>query len=350
MALLHLQGLRKSFGSVEVLHGIDAEVSAREFAVLVGPSGSGKTTLLRLVAGLEQPTHGWVRLDGRMLNGLAPKDRDMAMVFQQYALYPHMTVRENLGFSLRMRNEPRARIATRVDQVAELLGLRALLERRPNELSGGQQQRVAIGRAIVRQPRVFLFDEPLSSLEGSLRAQMRAELKALHRRIGTTSLYVTHDQTEAMALADRLIVLRDGRVEQAGTPLEIYEHPANLFVAGFIGVPAMNFVRGRVAGGQLHAAGGIRLPLQDRRAAEGAELVYGFRPEACTLGAGAPARLITMEHLGGVVQLFVRMGEAQVCIVTSQRAAWQIGEQVRVSPDPARVHLFDPASGAALPQ
>ena len=348
MALLGLHGLRKSFGALEIIHGVDIEVSAGEFAVLVGPSGSGKTTLLRVVAGLDAPSRGEVRLDGRTLNGLPPKDRDIAMVFQHYALYPHMTVRDNLGFALRMRNEPRERIAARVAEAAGLLGLEALLERRPHELSGGQQQRVAIGRAIVRKPRVFLFDEPLSSLEGSLRAQMRAELKALHRRLGTTSVFVTHDQTEAMALADRLIVLREGRVEQAGTPLEVYERPANLFVAGFIGLPAMNLLGGRIEGGQFVASGGTRLPLPPHAPARGGEIVYGFRPEACAVGAGVPARLTGVEDLGAMLQLFLRIDDTPLCIVTTQRERWLPGQTLRFSPDPARVRLFDPSNGATV--
>jgi multiple sugar transport system ATP-binding protein len=348
MALVGLRGLRKAFGDREVLHGIDAEIAAGEFAVILGPSGSGKTTLLRVVAGLETPSAGRIELDGRVVNALAPKERDMAMVFQQYALYPHMTVRENLGFSLKMRDESAARIAERVAEAAEILGLAALLERYPSELSGGQQQRVAIGRAIVRKPRLFLFDEPLSNLDGSLRAQMRTELKSLQRRLGTTSLYVTHDQTEAMAMADRVIVLREGRVEQAGSPLEVYDRPANLFVAGFIGLPAMNLVAGRVRGNGVEAADGTRLPL-GRPLAEGRQVVYGFRPEACAIGSeGVSARISLVEQMGASVHVYCQVAGVSVCAVSGERRDWRPGQAIRLRPDPARVQLFDAASGAAL--
>jgi multiple sugar transport system ATP-binding protein len=333
MASVSLRGVRKSFGAAEVLHGIDLDVGEGEFVVLVGPSGSGKTTLLRVVAGLERLTAGEVRVDGHPVDHLPPKDRDMAMVFQHYALYPHMTVRENLGFSLRMRGEPRSRVDPRVAEAAAILGLEPLLERRPGELSGGQQQRVAIGRAIVRRPRVFLFDEPLSNLDGALRAQMRTELKGLHRRLASTCVYVTHDQNEAMAMADRIAVLRAGRIEQLGTPLELYEQPANVFVAGFIGTPPMNLVPGRIFGVE-------------------AEVVYGFRPEACTLsanGGGARARIVAVEHLGAAVQVHAELAGTMVCAVTSERRTpWQPGAEVYLKPDAGSVRLFDPASGRAL--
>ncbi|HVL36275.1 MAG TPA: ABC transporter ATP-binding protein [Burkholderiales bacterium] len=349
MASLRLRDVRKSFGGVEVLHGVDVEVADGELVVLVGPSGSGKTTLLRIAAGLEAPDAGEILLDGHRVNGVPPAARDVAMVFQQYALYPHMTVRENLAFALRMRGAPAALIAERVAEVAHVLGLAELLGRRPAELSGGQQQRVAIGRAIVRKPRVFLFDEPLSSLDGTLRTQMRTELKALHRSLGATSLYVTHDQTEAMAMAQRIVVLRAGRVEQAGTPLELYDRPANLFVAGFIGVPAMNLLPGRVHNGHVEAAGGARLPLA-RRLEEDREVVYGFRPEACALGAegGASMVLTAVEPMGPAVQLYGRLGGTLVCAVTSERRDWRPGEPLRLAPDPQRALVFDPASGRAL--
>ena len=333
MASVSLRGVRKSFGALEVLHGVDLDIAEGEFVVLVGPSGSGKTTLLRIIAGLERLSAGEVRVDGRGVGDLPAKDRDIAMVFQHYALYPHMTVRENLGFSLRMRNQPKARVSARVAEVAAILGLSALLERRPAELSGGQQQRVAIGRAIVRKPRVFLFDEPLSNLDGALRAQMRTELKGLHRRLASTSLYVTHDQIEAMAMADRIAVLRSGRIEQVGTPLELYERPANLFVAGFIGVPPMNLVPGRVL-----------------NRAEERDVVYGFRPEACALGGedGVPATVTAVEHLGAAIHVYAELSGRTVCVLTSERRGWSPGTPVRIRPDPARVLLFDPSSGRAL--
>jgi len=349
MALIRLKALGKSYGAVQALRGVDAEIQPGEFAVIVGPSGSGKTTLLRLVAGLELPSSGDIELDGRRATGLPPKDRDMAMVFQHYALYPHMTVRENLGFSLRMRDEDAGRIAARVAEAARLLGLEGELDRHPSELSGGQQQRVAIGRAIVRKPRVFLFDEPLSNLDGGLRAQMRTELKALHRRLGTTSLYVTHDQTEAMAMADRMFVLRDGRIEQSGTPLELYDRPANLFVARFIGLPAINLIPATARNGAAATAQGTALPLP-RPLDPGRELLYAFRPEHCALSdtSGIAATVSVVEHMGATVQVYAALGETTVCAISAERRDWRPGQQVLLRPDPRRVHLFDPRSGQPL--
>ena len=246
MASIEIRAVDKAFGNTQVLHGVDLEVADGEFLVLVGPSGCGKSTLLRLIAGLDEVSGGEVVIGGRVVNDLAAKDRDIAMVFQNYALYPHMTVRDNMAFSLRMRNETKATIAKKVADAAETLNLTPYLDRYPRQLSGGQRQRVAMGRAIVRDPEVFLFDEPLSNLDAKLRVQMRVEIKSLHQRLHATSIYVTHDQIEAMTMADRIVVLQDGRVEQIGTPLELYDRPSNLFVAGFIGSPAMNLVRGRM--------------------------------------------------------------------------------------------------------
>jgi multiple sugar transport system ATP-binding protein len=348
MASVSLRGLRKAYGDVEAIHGIDVDIGDGEFVVLVGPSGSGKTTLLRMIAGLEKASAGEIRVDGRVVNDVPPKARDMAMVFQQYALYPHVTVRENLGFSLRMRGEDRTTTAERVAQVAQTLGLERLLDRRPAQLSGGQQQRVAIGRAIVRQPSVFLFDEPLSNLDGNLRAQMRTELKGLHRRLGTTTLYVTHDQVEAMAMAQRIVVLRAGRVEQVGTPLALYDRPANVFVAAFIGVPPMNLLPGQVRDGHVEACG-ARLPLA-QRLEENRAVIYGFRPEACRIDAreGAPARLTAVETLGANVQLYADLGGATVCAVTAERREWRAGQPLGLRPDPTRVIVFDAETGAAI--
>jgi multiple sugar transport system ATP-binding protein len=331
MGSLVLRGVRKSFGAVEALHAVDIDIREGEFVVLVGPSGSGKTTLLRLIAGLDRPSAGEVLIDGRVVNDVPPRDRDIAMVFQQYSLYPHMTVRENLGFSLRMRNEPRPLIDARVGDAAAVLGLSACLERYPAQLSGGQQQRVAIGRAIVRKPRVFLFDEPLSNLDGALRAQMRTELRTLQRRLGTTALYVTHDQIEAMAMADRIVVLREGRVEQTGTPLELYDRPANVFVAGFIGVPAMNLVPAGLFG--------------DSR-----PLIYGFRPEACTLSQheGLQARITTVEHMGATSHVYMQAEDIVLCATCDERPAWTPGASVRLRPDPSRLLFFDARSGRAV--
>jgi multiple sugar transport system ATP-binding protein len=301
-----------------------------------------------MIAGLEKASAGEIRVDGRVVNDVPPKARDMAMVFQQYALYPHMTVRENLGFSLRMRGEDSTTTAERVARVAQTLGLERLLDRRPAQLSGGQQQRVAIGRAIVRQPSVFLFDEPLSNLDGNLRAQMRTELKGLHRRLGTTTVYVTHDQVEAMAMAQRIVVLRAGRVEQVGTPLALYDRPANVFVAGFIGVPPMNLLPGQVRDGHVEACG-ARLPLA-RRLEENRAVIYGFRPEACRIDApdGAPARLTAVETLGANVQLYADLGGTTVCAVTAERREWRAGLPLGLRPDPTRVLVFDAETGAAI--
>ena len=246
MATIEIRGVDKAFGATHVLYDVDLEVADGEFLVLVGPSGCGKSTLLRLIAGLEEVSDGEIIIGGRVVNDLPPKDRDIAMVFQNYALYPHMTVRENMAFSLKLRKEPKGTVATKVSAAADTLNLAGFLDRYPRQLSGGQRQRVAMGRAIVRDPQVFLFDEPLSNLDAKLRVQMRVEIKSLHQRLHATSVYVTHDQIEAMTMADRIVVLQDGRVEQIGSPLELYDHPANLFVAGFIGSPAMNFVRGRL--------------------------------------------------------------------------------------------------------
>src|SRR5271154_6442526 len=260
MATVTLDGVRKSYGTREVVHGVNCDVAEGELVVVVGPSGCGKSTLLRMVAGLETVTSGSVAIDGRVVNGVEPKDRDIAMVFQNYALYPHMSCFDNMAYGLRMRGMARDAIKTRVDRAAAILQLDGLLDRKPRQLSGGQRQRVAMGRAIVREPKVFLFDEPLSNLDAKLRVQMRVEIKRLQQELGTTSLYVTHDQVEAMTLADRLIVMNAGNADQIGPPLTLYEEPATAFVAGFIGSPAMNLIEGRVEDGAV-AIGGTKLPL-----------------------------------------------------------------------------------------
>ncbi len=264
MASVAIRDVRKAFGPLEVVHGVDVKIADGEFVVLVGPSGCGKSTLLRMIAGLENITSGEIRIGDRVVNNVPPKERDIAMVFQNYALYPHMTVAANMGFSMRLRGAPREEIDTRVHRAADILGLRPLLDRFPRQLSGGQRQRVAMGRAIVRDPQVFLFDEPLSNLDAKLRVQMRTEIKELHQRLRTTTVYVTHDQIEAMTMADKIVVMHDGRVEQIGAPLELYDRPDNVFVAGFIGSPAMNFLRGKVhANGSL----GFRRPQAGARSA-----------------------------------------------------------------------------------
>src|SRR5687767_6399632 len=277
MASVAFHEIKKDFGKTKVLHGISLNISDGEFMVLVGPSGCGKSTLLRMLAGLEDITAGTIAIDGRVVNDLDSKDRDIAMVFQSYALYPHMTVRDNMGFSLKLRKENSTRIGEGVARAAKILNLEPFLERYPRELSGGQRQRVAMGRAIVRDPKVFLFDEPLSNLDAKLRVAMRSEIKALHQRLRTTTVYVTHDQVEAMTMADRIAVMNDGRIEQLGEPLELYDRPANLFVAQFIGSPAMNIIEGTYNTGTVESLG-MRWPASGARARQGQRVKYGIRP------------------------------------------------------------------------
>src|SRR6202521_2814582 len=291
MAAVEIRGVKKFFGATQVVHGVDIKIADGEFVVLVGPSGCGKSTLLRMIAGLEQISAGEIFIGGRLVNRVAPKERDVAMVFQNYALYPHMTVQDNMAFSLRLAKADASVLKERVDRAAQILGLGSLLDRYPRQLSGGQRQRVAMGRAIVRDPQVFLFDEPLSNLDAKLRVQMRTEIKELHQRLKTTSVYVTHDQVEAMTMADKIVVMRDGVVEQRGQPLELYDHPANLFVAGFIGSPAMNFLPGtlRRANGavRIELGQGVSVPApRDAAGADGQKIVFGTRPEHLVLASG----------------------------------------------------------------
>src|SRR6267143_1699591 len=287
MASVELKQVRKSFGSTQVVHGVDISIADGEFVVLVGPSGCGKSTLLRMIAGLEEISEGEIMIGDRVVNNVPPKQRDIAMVFQNYALYPHMKVFDNMAFSMKLAGRSTEEMRQRVDKAAQILGLTDYLDRYPRQLSGGQRQRVAMGRAIVRDPQVFLFDEPLSNLDAKLRVQMRTEIKELHQRLKTTSIYVTHDQVEAMTLADRLIVMNAGIAEQIGAPIELYERPATVFVGGFIGSPAMNFLPGRIAeGGRVILDGGAALPLPLASApdnSEGRPAVYGIRPEHCTI-------------------------------------------------------------------
>src|ERR1700692_4373756 len=303
MASVAIRDVRKAFGAVQVIHGVDIAIADAEFVVLVGPSGCGKSTLLRMIAGLENITGGEIRIGERVVNNVPPKERDIAMVFQNYALYPHMTVADNMSFSMRLRGAPKAETDARVNRPPDILGLAALLARFPRQLSGGQRQRVAMGRAIVRDPQVFLFDEPLSNLDAKLRVQMRTEIKELHQRLKTTTVYVTHDQIEAMTMADKIVVMRDGGVEQAGLPLELYDKPDNQFVAGFIGSPAMNFLKGKVkANGSAGFEGpkGVKLPLASAPAnSEGRPAVYGIRPGHFTIADdGAEAEIIVVEPTG----------------------------------------------------
>jgi multiple sugar transport system ATP-binding protein len=329
MAPVTLRKAQKSYGSTAVIHGVDIDIRDGEFVVLVGPSGCGKSTLLRMIAGLETITGGEIEIGGRVVNELEPKDRDIAMVFQNYALYPHMTVEKNMGFSLEHRGGSRAEIAERVTWAAEILGLTALLKRRPGQLSGGQRQRVAMGRAIVRNPQVFLFDEPLSNLDAKLRVVMRGEIKRLHQRLGTTIVYVTHDQVEAMTMADRIVVLNAGRVEQAGTPLELFDRPANVFVAGFIGSPAMNFIPGELLGES--------------------STTLGVRPEHFDIAdSGLPVTVTLVEPLGSDMQITGRLGDTEIVAVFHKRVTARPGDTLRLQPIAAAVHRFDRASGMRL--
>ncbi|MFB9262725.1 ABC transporter ATP-binding protein [Bradyrhizobium erythrophlei] len=350
MAPVTINGLRKRFGTLDVLKGIDIDIANGEFVVLVGPSGCGKSTLLRMLAGLEGISAGEIRIGSRVVNDLAPKDRDIAMVFQNYALYPHMKVADNMGFSLKLRKMPRPNIGVRVDRAAEVLGLQQLLDRYPRQLSGGQRQRVAMGRAIVRAPQVFLFDEPLSNLDAKLRVAMRAEIKALHQKLKTTTVYVTHDQIEAMTMADKIVVMRDGVVEQIGSPLELYDRPANLFVAGFIGSPAMNQIRGKVNGGAFEAADGVRLPLSQIPAnSSGRAAVYGARPEHFTLSDnGLPAEVSVVEPTGSETHVMATLGSTPVVCVFRERIRAKPGDTIRIAPVPEFAHLFDADTGRSI--
>ncbi|RCS22769.1 sn-glycerol-3-phosphate ABC transporter ATP-binding protein UgpC [Phyllobacterium salinisoli] len=349
MAEVTLSKVRKSYGAVDIIHGVDLDISDGEFVVLVGPSGCGKSTLLRMIAGLEIITGGDIRIGGRVVNDLDPKDRDIAMVFQNYALYPHMTVGTNMGFSLEHRGASKAQIAERVNWAADILGLSHLLERYPRQLSGGQRQRVAMGRAIVRDPQVFLFDEPLSNLDAKLRVVMRGEIKTLHQKLKTTTIYVTHDQVEAMTMADKIVVLNGGRVEQIGAPLDLYDQPANRFVAGFIGSPAMNFLDGTITS-EGFIAPGIVLPLPEAaHGFHGRKAVYGIRPEHFTLhDSGVPAEIVLVEPMGSETQVTMKLGETQVIGVFRERVALLSGATIRVRPDLASLHLFSNNGGQRL--
>ena len=349
MSTVGFRAVKKSYGKVAVLHGIDFDIADGEFVVLVGPSGCGKSTLLRMLAGLEEITAGEILIDGRVVNELESKDRDIAMVFQSYALYPHMTVRENMGFSLRLRKAEASVIDKRVADAARILNLDQLLHRYPRELSGGQRQRVAMGRAIVRDPKVFLFDEPLSNLDAKLRVAMRAEIKALHQRLKTTTVYVTHDQIEAMTMADRIVVMHDGIVEQIGTPLELFDRPANLFVAQFIGSPAMNVFAGTVHGGAVEALG-QRWPLPaGLQPVEGGAVHYGVRPGDLVLAAqGIEAKVVVVEPTGAETELLLDIAGTQLVAVMHGRTSAQPDDRVHLRVDPAAVHVFDGASGQRL--
>ena len=330
MAEVKLKDVRKSFGTTEVVHGVNVDIADGEFCVLVGPSGCGKSTLLRMVAGLEEISGGEIRIGERVVNNVPPKERDIAMVFQNYALYPHMTVYDNMAFSLKLAGRPAREVRQRAEEAAQILGLMDYLHRYPRQLSGGQRQRVAMGRAIVRKPQVFLFDEPLSNLDAKLRVAMRTEIKALHQRLRTTSVYVTHDQIEAMTMADKIVVMNAGKVEQVGTPLELYDNPANLFVAGFIGSPAMNF-------------------LPEKR--DGRDVLVGIRPEHFSIAPDGAAdalraEVVVVEPTGADTQIFCKLNGVDVVAVVRERHAFAPGAPVRLKPQLS--YLFDAASGARI--
>jgi multiple sugar transport system ATP-binding protein len=350
LAGVSIQKVEKAFGTVRVIHGIDIEIEDGAFVVLVGPSGCGKSTLLRLIAGLEDVTKGAILIGDTEVNDMAPKDRDIAMVFQNYGLYPHMTVAQNMGFALKLARVDKAEIARRVRNAADILNLDALLDRYPRQLSGGQRQRVAMGRAIVRNPQVFLFDEPLSNLDAKLRVQMRAEIKQLHQRLKVTTVYVTHDQIEAMTMADIIVVMHDGVVKQAGSPLELYDRPNNLFVAGFIGSPAMNFLDADARDGKLTFHNGQSLDLPEgANVAPGQRVRVGLRPEDLVIAeTGLSATISVVEPTGAEIHVGARMGDVPMTIVLRERHALRPDDTLTVAPLPGRLHLFDPTTEARL--
>ncbi len=360
MATLNLNSVEKSYGSLQVIHGVSIDIADGEFVTLVGPSGCGKSTLLRMIAGLETISGGEIHIGERMVNNLPPRDRDIAMVFQSYALYPHKNVAQNMGYALKLAGRPKAEIDKRVREAAEILDLTKLLDRKPAHLSGGQRQRVAMGRAIVRDPKVFLFDEPLSNLDAKLRVVMRTEIKELHHRLKTTIVYVTHDQIEAMTMADRIVVMHDGMVEQAGRPLDLYDRPTNIFVAGFLGSPAMNLVHGHVdsEGGLpvLKTLDGCRLPLPTTipAAAVNRDIILGFRPEHLSLSTEGtefsfPTRLVVTEPTGAETLLATRCGTTDITALVRDRIDAVPGTDITLALQPKRLHFFDSVSGQALP-
>ncbi|MGA8009691.1 MAG: sn-glycerol-3-phosphate ABC transporter ATP-binding protein UgpC [Thiomonas sp.] len=352
MATLELRNVTKFFGDTTVLHPSSLDVPDGEFVVLVGPSGCGKTTLLRMIAGLESPSDGDILIGGKRVNELAPSARDIAMVFQNYALYPHMKVRDNLTYGLRLRGTQKAEVDRRVQWAAELLGLMELLDRKPSALSGGQRQRVAMGRAIVREPQLFLFDEPLSNLDARLRNHMRVEIKQLHQRLNTTTVFVTHDQVEAMTLAQRVVVMNQGRIEQVGAPGEVYARPLSVFVAGFLGAPGMNLFDAELGedGRTLHIGQATPLRVESAPGNASRELVVGIRPEALLPDPQGAWQMdiVLREALGAETMLHGNIGE-QACVVRLPGdAPWQEGQRIALRVPPGALHVFDRASGARL--
>ncbi|MBT1156972.1 sn-glycerol-3-phosphate ABC transporter ATP-binding protein UgpC [Aminobacter anthyllidis] len=350
MSEIELRNVGKNYGSVPVLDDISLDMGSGEFVVLVGPSGCGKSTLLRMIAGLEDISSGEITIGGKIVNDMPAKERDLAMVFQNYALYPHMKVADNMSFALKLAGVSKAEIHKRVAEAAEILGLEKLLDRLPRELSGGQRQRVAMGRAIVRDPRAFLFDEPLSNLDAKLRVKMRGEIKKLHQRLGKTTIYVTHDQTEAMTMADKIVVLNGGKIEQMGPPLELYKNPRNLFVAGFIGSPEINLMHGEVDGQSLRLADGAKLLLPTEiDLAQGRRIVYGIRPQHIGLADnGVAAEVVLVEPTGDAQEVLLRIVSSDISMVLSEAAPLQPGQKVTLGFDPAKVLLFDKDSGERI--
>jgi multiple sugar transport system ATP-binding protein len=349
MSSVTIKNVKKNYGNLEVVHGINLTIEDGSFVVLLGPSGCGKSTLLRMIAGLESVTAGDIEIQGKRVNNVHPKDRNIAMVFQNYALYAHMKVKDNMSFSLQLAKRPQSEIDEKVKWAAKILNLEPYLDRYPRELSGGQRQRVAMGRAIVRNPAVFLFDEPLSNLDAKLRVQMRTEIKELHERLKTTTVYVTHDQIEAMTMADKIVILRDGYIEQEGSPLEVYDRPANLFVAEFIGSPSMNLLKGEVTANGVLLGEGTVLPLPSTHKAKlGQKVVYGIRPEHLAIGPGTPAKIVVVEPTGPEMHIYADMGGQEVCAITQERVALTRDDAIQFSPRLDKVHLFDAESGKAL--
>ncbi len=353
MAEVTVRSLRKSYGAVEVIHGLDVDIKDGEFVVLVGPSGCGKSTLLRMIAGLESISAGQISIGDRVVNNLPPAERDIAMVFQNYALYPHKTVAANMSFALRMKRMAKTEIETRVARAAEVLGLTPYLDRYPRALSGGQRQRVAMGRAIVRNPQVFLFDEPLSNLDAKLRVQMRTEIRELHQRLSTTTVYVTHDQIEAMTMADRIVVLRDGNIEQVGTPLEVYDHPANVFVASFIGSPAMNMLDAQVqrdANSAWADVEGARIELPaSTDLKDGQQIILGIRPEHLTLSdTGMNGKVLVVEPTGSEIHVVIRMAGKDLTAIFRTRHPFKPGDPISLAPQRDSIHIFVRETGRSL--